>query len=80
MGVGRFTKTGKTVLYIIIILGNKPKAAAALSDEEIQKLYTENILGATTPKSLLNTIWLNNSLHFGLRGTREQYNLRLVKL
>ncbi|XP_052217260.1 uncharacterized protein LOC127835057 [Dreissena polymorpha] len=55
---------------------NKPKAAAVLSDEEIQKLYTDNILGATTPKSLLNTIWLNNSLHFGLRGTHEQYNLR----
>ncbi|KAH3847346.1 hypothetical protein DPMN_089666, partial [Dreissena polymorpha] len=54
---------------------NKPRAAAALSDEEIEKLDTDNILGATTPKSLMNTIWLNNCLNFGLRGTHAQYNL-----
>ena len=40
--------------------GNKPNAADPITDEEIELLYEKRILGKNTPKSLLNTIWLNN--------------------
>ena len=58
--------------------GNKPKRACPLTDEEINILYNRNVLGSHTPQSLLNTLWLNNSVQFGLRGVHEHYNLRLV--
>lgn len=56
--------------------GNKPKVAASLSDSEVDQMYKKNVLGDKTPTSLLNTIWWNNGVQFGIRGTTEQYNLR----
>ena len=56
--------------------GNKPKATTALSDEEIDILYNEKVLGLSSPQALVNTVWLNNMLHFGLRGCKEQRELR----
>ena len=56
--------------------GNKTKAAKPLTDNEINLLYSKKILGDSCPVSLLNTLWLNNTIHFGLRGTKENYNLR----
>ena len=56
--------------------GNKPKATTALSDEEIDILFDKNVLGTSSPQSLLNIVWLNNIIHFGLRGCTEQRNLR----
>ena len=56
--------------------GNKPKATTALLDEEIDILFEKNVLGTSSPQSLLNTVWLNNIIHFGLRGCTEQRNLR----
>ena len=48
--------------------GNKPKALLALTSEELKILYEKGLLGMCSPKALLNTLWLNNTLHFGLRG------------
>ena len=56
--------------------GNKPNATTALSDEEIDILFEKKVLGTSSPQSLLNTVWLNNIIHFGLRGCTEQRNLR----
>ena len=56
--------------------GNKPNATTALSEEEIEVLFEKKVLGTSSPQSLLNTVWLNNILHFGLRGCTEQRNLR----
>ena len=56
--------------------GNKPKATTDLSDEEIDILYNEKVLGLSSPQALVNTVWLNNMLHFGLRGCKEQRELR----
>ena len=56
--------------------GNKPNATTALSEEEIDILFEKKVLGTSSPQSLLNTVWLNNILHFGLRGCTEQRNLR----
>ena len=51
--------------------GNKPNASAALSEEDIQVLYEKDLLGSSTAEALLNTVWFNNTIHFGLRGCKE---------
>ena len=51
--------------------GNKPNASVALTEEEIKLLYDKELLGTSTPEALLNTIWLNNTIHFSLRGCKE---------
>ena len=47
--------------------GNKPQAADAVTEEHIDKLYESDQLGTKTPSSLINTLWFNNTLHFGMR-------------
>ena len=47
-------------------IGNKPKTAAPVTDDEIQQLYETNQLGNSNPSSVINTLWLNNTLHFGM--------------
>ena len=44
--------------------------------KEIDILFEKKDLGTSSPQSLLKTVWLNNILHFGLRGCTEQWNLR----
>ena len=51
--------------------GNKPNASAALSEEDIQVLYEKDLLGSSTAEVLLNMVWFNNTIHFGLRGCKE---------
>ena len=48
--------------------GNKPNAAEALTDVEENILYEKNLLGISNADALLNTVWLFNPVHFGLRG------------
>ena len=48
--------------------GNRPFAAEAISDDEVSVLYESNILGISSAEALINTVWLMNSIHFGLRG------------
>ena len=36
----------------------------------------KNLLGLSSPQALLNTVWLNNMIHHGLRGCIEQKELR----
>ena len=36
--------------------GNKPKATTALSDEEIDILYNEKVLGLSSPQALVSTV------------------------
>ena len=54
-------------------LGNKPKAADAISDGDIDLLYECKQLGINTPESVLNTLWLNNTKHFGMRGGAAEH-------
>ena len=56
--------------------GNKPKVTTALSDEEIDIFYSKKVLGLSSPQARVNTVWLNNRLHFDLRGCKEQRELR----
>lgn len=34
------------------------------------------LLGRKTPEAMLNTLWFNNTLHFGMRGGKEHRDLR----
>ncbi|CAH3191091.1 unnamed protein product [Porites evermanni] len=55
--------------------GNKDKAAVAITDEEVDILHENNLLGVCSAESLLNTVWLNNTIHFGMRGCQEHRDL-----
>ena len=55
--------------------GNKPKASVALTTEELKILYEKGLLGMCSPEALLNTLWLNNTLHFGFRGCKEHRDM-----
>ena len=55
--------------------GNRPFAAEAISDDEVSVLYESNILGISNAEALINTVWLMNSIHFGLRGCDEHRQL-----
>ncbi|XP_052795374.1 transcriptional regulator QRICH1-like [Mya arenaria] len=56
--------------------GNKPLKASPITDEEINMLYEKKILGPSSAASLPNTVWINNCIQFGLRGTKENHDLR----
>ena len=53
--------------------GNLPKRADSLTDDEIDQLYGVRQLGKHNPASVLNTLWLNNTVHFGLRSVTEHH-------
>ena len=48
--------------------GGKPNASAPLTEQEVKLLYDKELLGKLIPGALLNTIWFNNTVHFGLGG------------
>ena len=52
-------------------IGNKPNASAALSEEDIQVLFEKDLLGSSTVEALLNTVWFNNTIHFGILGCKK---------
>lgn len=56
--------------------GNKPNAARNLTDEEVDILFSKNLLGCSTPEALINTLWLNNTQYFGLRGCKEHRDMK----
>lgn len=46
-------------------------------DLDKSKLIYHNFLYcADSPKALINTMWWNNTLHFGLRGRQEHIQMR----
>ena len=51
--------------------GNLPKRADSLTDGEIDQLCEVRQLGKHDPSSVLNTLWLNNTVHIGLRSVTE---------
>jgi len=48
-------------------IGNKPNASRSLTDFEVDELYRNGQLGSETPEEMLNTLWFNNTTHFGMR-------------
>ena len=56
--------------------GNRLQEAAPLTDDEITALFTSNFMGIHSPEALVNILWFNNCVHFGLRGGKEQRDLQ----
>ncbi|XP_069128860.1 uncharacterized protein KIAA1958 homolog [Argopecten irradians] len=56
--------------------GNQPKKAEAISDTDIDKLYKTGQLGTKNPETLLRTVWLLNTVHFGMRGVTEHRDMK----
>ena len=46
--------------------GNKPNAAQALTDDEVNILFEQNLLGISSAEALSNKLWFFNTVHFGL--------------
>ena len=57
-------------------LGNKPRTSDSLTEEEIEKLYAAKCLGIESSQAVLNTLWPNSTIHFGLRRGKERRDLR----
>ncbi|XP_061180197.1 zinc finger MYM-type protein 3-like [Saccostrea echinata] len=55
---------------------NKDRRADPLTQNEIDILYSNNFLDGANPKALSNTVYLNNSMYFGMRSRTEHVNLR----
>ena len=56
--------------------GNKPNASIALTSDKLNTLYKKGLLGTQNPEALLNTLWLDNTMYFGLRGCKEHKDMR----
>lgn len=56
--------------------GNRPNQADPFTKEEIDMLYQKGLLGGGNAKSLSNTVFLNNSMYFGMRSRTEHEHLR----
>ena len=56
--------------------GRKPNAARPLSKEDRTELYKKGYLGCKDSETLQTTVWLNNTLHFGMRSCQEHYDLQ----
>jgi len=57
--------------------GNKPNASRMSTDEEVDILYGQDLLGCSSSKALINTLWLSNTQFFGLKGCQEHRDMRL---
>ena len=57
--------------------GKVPNRAKSLTATEENVLWENDQLGANNPRSLVQTIWWNNCLHFGMRGREEHYDLTI---
>ena len=56
-------------------LGKRPNRACSLTEEEEDILWDCGLLGDSSPKALLNTMWLLLCQHFGLRGRQEHHDM-----
>ena len=56
--------------------GNKPNARRMLTDEEVDILYGQSLLRYSSSEALINTLSLNNTQFFGLRGCQEHRDMR----
>ena len=56
-----------------------PNRARSLSGSEENILWEKEKLGCNSSRSLIQTVWWNNCLHFGVRDREEHHNLKIEK-
>ena len=59
--------------------GNVPNRAKSLSEAEKNILWESRQIGCNSSRSLIQTVWWNNCLHFGMRGRDEHHSLKMEK-
>ena len=57
-------------------LGNRPNEADELTDTDIEQLFHEGCFGVNNPEALINLLHLNFSLVLGMRGGKEQKQIK----
>ena len=57
--------------------GKVPNRARSLSGAEENILWESGQLGCNSSRSLIQTVWWNNYLHFGMRGREEHDSLKI---
>lgn len=57
--------------------GNKPNASDELTDADIEKLFNCGLLGVHAPQPLINLLHLTLCMQLGMRGGKEQKDLKL---
>ena len=57
--------------------GKVPNRARILSRAEENILWESGQLGCNSSRSLIQTVWWNNCLHFGMRGREEHHSLKM---
>ena len=57
--------------------GKVPYRAGSLSGEEENILLESRQLGCNSSRSLIQTVWWNNCLHFGMRSREEYHSLKI---
>ena len=74
----KLTSVQKTKQYILKSerLGDLPRRAESLSDEDVNKLWQCNQLGPNNPESILNTLWWNNTIYFGIRSIKPLVDMK----
>ncbi|KAK2570276.1 Uncharacterized protein P5673_005061 [Acropora cervicornis] len=60
--------------------GTRPNKALGLTNDEVEKFWSEKQLGDHSPQALLRTVWLNNTMHFGWRARDEHRKVLLGDL
>ena len=57
--------------------GKVPNRARILCRAEENILWESGQLGCNSSRSLIQTVWWNNCLHFGMRGREEHHSLKI---
>ena len=57
--------------------GGRPNKALGLTNDELEKFWSEKQLGDHSPEAVLRTVWLNNTMHFGWRARDEHRKVLL---
>ena len=57
--------------------GKVPNRAKSLSRAEENILWEGGQLDCNYSRSLIQTVWWNNCLHFGMRGREEHHSLKI---
>ena len=58
-------------------MGKVPNRAKRLTENEETILWESHRLGNSNPRSLLQFVWWNNCVHFGMRSREEDYDLKV---
>ena len=57
--------------------GKRPNKSSSLTEDEVEELWSSGKFGSGNGYSLINTLWWQFSLHFGLRGRQEHHNMKI---